>query len=138
MKINLVSFIMLGLFMVSFGCSTSKKTTDPSEKIAKLNEVDGLDPTIPLSEHLRKLPGVTVSGSGQNIIITLKGFKSYSGIAEPLYVVDGKIFNGGYQAIATSVEVADIKSIRIIKDLVERQEYGMKGSNGVIEIKLKK
>lgn len=118
------------------GCKTTKESTSPKD-MTHLERTENLDPAIPLSEHLRKLPGVYVVRDGAKTVVTLKGFKSFEGHQEPLFVVDGKMFNGGYEAVAGAIDVNDIESIRVVRDINERAQYGFRGANGVIEIRTK-
>ena len=120
---------------LTLGCSTTRydvTTEDPDLSI--LGSVENPNPSIPLSDHLRKLPGVSVQGSGINARVTMRGFKSFSGDPEPLFVLDGKMLTGGYPAAAGAVDVNDIQHIRVLRDINDRSRYGFRGANGVIEI----
>ena len=100
--------------------------------------IGNLDPAIPLSDHLRRLPGVSVRGSGFNAKVRMPGLKTYLSDPEPLFVIDGRIIGGGFQSAMVSVDINDIESIRAIRNINDRAKYGMRGSNGVIEIRTKK
>ncbi len=54
---------------------------------------------------------------------------------EPLYVIDGQIVPAG---TFYTLNVEDIKKVKILKDAAANALYGIKAANGVIEITLKK
>ena len=66
--------------------------------------------------------------------IRIRGFGSVNGNRDPLYVVDGAIYNGSLAAI----NPADIESTTVLKDAVATALYGNRGSNGVIVVTTKK
>ncbi len=70
-------------------------------------------------------------GSGQEIRI--RGFGSYSASSDPLYVVDGIVFNG----YLNSINPNDIESVTILKDASSTALYGNKAANGVVMITTK-
>jgi hypothetical protein len=126
------------LFLFQLACTSSKNTAnDTDEKIDKLERVDNPVNTLSLADHIQRLPGVSVRRNGQIVEVTLKGMKSFSSSGEPLFVVDGQRYTT-YAAAAAVVDVNDIKSVRVLRSVNERAEYGMVGAQGVIEITLKK
>ncbi len=129
-------FLILSLIFI-VACKTTDKVASDNPDMTRVESASNLDPAIPLSEHLRKLPGVYVVKDGPQTIVTLKGFKSFEGHKEPLFVVDGRMINGGYEALAGMVDVNDIDSIRVVREVNERMQYGFRGANGVIEIRTK-
>ncbi len=101
-----------------------------------------------------KAPGVQIqqtsglSGSGTNIII--RGFSSFSGSNQPLFVVDGVPFNSetnndrGFTGGATTassrfldLDPNQIESISILKGLSATTLYGNAGRNGVVLVTTK-
>ncbi|WP_343663712.1 SusC/RagA family TonB-linked outer membrane protein [Chryseobacterium mucoviscidosis] len=83
-------------------------------------------------------PGIQVSaGSGQPgslPAIRIRGFSSISAGNNPLYVVDGVIYNGSVSAINS----LDVESINVLKDAASTSLYGSSAANGVILITTKK
>lgn len=83
-------------------------------------------------------PGVSVSsgngqpGSGANV--RLRGIGSMNASSEPLYVVDGAVFDGNIGDINAN----DIESISVLKDATSAALYGSRAGNGVIMITTKK
>lgn len=82
--------------------------------------------------------GVQVtSASGQpgsDVSIRIRGFGSVNASNEPLYVVDGVVFNGNL----SDINPADIESISILKDGAATALYGASAGNGVVLITTKK
>lgn len=56
-------------------------------------------------------------------------------VSEPLYVIDGKEMGKDFDM--DEIDPQNIKSINVLKGDLATKEYGEKGENGVIEIKLK-
>ena len=135
-KSSLKILTAISLILI-ISCKTTDKIASDNPDMTRVESADNLDPAIPLSEHLRKLPGVYVVQDGAQTIITIKGFKSFEGHKEPLFVIDGRMINGGYEAVSGIVDVNDIDSIRVVREVNERMQYGFRGANGVIEIKTK-
>ena len=101
------------------------------------SKVENLEPYISLEDHLRKLPGVTVSGSGANCQVRVRGgSNSFQGSNEPLFVVDGKSFSS-FRDVNAFINVPEIKSVTVLKDASTTSMYGSRGANGVIVIKTK-
>ena len=88
-----------------------------------------------LGEYLRGVPGVQVSQSGGTYLVRIRGTVGI-GAVEPLFVV-GKIQVGGYDQAAALVDPNDIEDVDVLKDVSSTQQYGMRGANGVIIIRLK-
>ncbi len=82
-------------------------------------------------------PGVQLTtsngqpGASENIVI--RGSGSINAGANPVYVVDGTIYNGAIGDIAPS----DIQSIDILKDAASTAIYGSSAGNGVVLITTK-
>lgn len=132
-------FFLLGLFLVLFAtCGTPSGVSKANDENIGHTSVENPDQTISLADHLRKLSGVSVSGSGANAMVTIRGVNSINASSEPLFVINGQVLNGGLQAASQIVPVNDIKTIRVLKNPSETGFYGVRGANGVIEIELKK
>ncbi|MCM1368899.1 MAG: SusC/RagA family TonB-linked outer membrane protein [Candidatus Amulumruptor caecigallinarius] len=84
-------------------------------------------------------PGVNVNSStgypGSSPSIRIRGFNSFSNKAQdPLYVVDGIVFNGSI----AELNPADVESMSVLKDAASCALYGSRGANGVVLITTKK
>jgi len=124
-------------FAVS-SCGSSSGGARPSGENIGHASVENPDQSISLADHLRKLSGVFVSGNGANATVTIRGTNSINAGTEPLFVVDGQVINGGLRAASEFIQVNDIQSITVLKNPSETGFYGVRGANGVIEIKMKK
>ncbi len=93
-------------------------------------------------------PGLVVASSGQPgdiAEVRLRGFGSMNSSSQPLYVIDGAVFDqdsgSGHSGAASSpmatINPADIASITILKDAASASLYGSQGANGVIVITTK-
>lgn len=138
MKTFYFSFIVLSLVFVA-ACSSSKSTSGnaASGKNDSPDKVENLNPAVDLADHLRRIPGVQVTGSGSSARVSIRGMASMNSDSEPLFVINGTPIGGGLSAANSTVSVADIKSVRVLKTPSETSFYGIRGSNGVIVIQLK-
>lgn len=141
MKSLLKSLIIasIGLFMLS--CSTEKKFVtgqdQNADRVGHDVEVD-LD-NLDLASYLRRVPGVRVMGSGNNVRVTIRGgSNSINSPNEALFVVDGSPVGHSYTSVADMVSVVDIDNIEVLKGVDASAQYGLQGSNGVIVIKTKR
>ncbi|MCT3804730.1 SusC/RagA family TonB-linked outer membrane protein [Elizabethkingia anophelis] len=69
-------------------------------------------------------------GSGASIII--RGATSISGARNPIWVVDGVIFNG-----SPNLDPNQIESISVLKDAASTALYGSRGASGVVQVTTK-
>ncbi len=90
-------------------------------------------------------PGLVTAGSGQPgdmPDVRLRGVGSLSSDNQPLYVIDGVVFDlintSGHSGVVSNplatLNPADIASISILKDAASASLYGSQGANGVIVI----
>ncbi len=136
-----ILFVLASLFMV--GCSAPKATGNTPDlkdtSAAKsINETDvdaasGVD----LASFLRRLPGVSVRGSGPDAQVQVRGTSSFGAGSNPLFVVNGTILGNNYSQLFTTIDVNEIKSVRVLKSASETSAYGLQGGNGVLEFTLK-
>ncbi|WP_217643821.1 SusC/RagA family TonB-linked outer membrane protein [Pedobacter rhizosphaerae] len=81
-------------------------------------------------------------GIGADVLI--RGFNSLYGTNQPLYVVDGMIYDANSYGVSLTkghinnplqfIDVKDIENISILKDAVGAAVYGVRGANGVVMI----
>jgi iron complex outermembrane receptor protein len=84
-----------------------------------------------------RLSGVTVTAApGGGIIVRMNGPTSFYSGQEPLFVIDGMPVDAT-QGRLGFLDPHDIESIRAYKDPSHTSLYGVRGANGVIEIKTK-
>jgi len=89
-----------------------------------------------LDDMIRRLPGVQVTGSGQNARIKVSGSESFMSGTDPLFVVNG-VPMPNYAQVFNTVNPNDISSLTVLKG-ADATIYGTRGANGVIVIRTKK
>lgn len=96
------------------------------------------NPAISLANYLQRVPGLSVSGTGDNLMVQIRGINSIRNNAEPLYVIDNQQIGNSYTIASSLVDVNDIRFIEVIKGPEAGALYGMPGSNGVVIIQTRK
>lgn len=121
--------------MVNQGYSIQKessRTTAISQQ-----EIEDKDHGMTMADILSRVPGLSVTGSGRNLSIQVRGRKSFTQSEEPLFVVNGQILGNGFQSV-DFIDPLMVDRISVLKDGASTSEYGHRGANGVILIQLKK
>lgn len=138
----------------SGGLNINKKEITTAQQTFDLSEVEGMAFTSAdeaLQGEIAGLDIVSNSGNlGAGTTMRLRGVTTINGNAEPLIVVDDKIFDNPDQsfdftapteedyASLLSVNVEDIANISVLKDAAATAIWGSKGANGVIMITTKR
>ncbi len=132
---------LLAIFALTLtACKTSENATSMANKkedARKRTMVSDDVPATSMAELLRRQSSLTVTGSGDNIKVQIRGSRSFNTTNEPLYIVEGRRMGHDYRSIV-GIAPADVKRINVIRDPAELSSYGVGASNGVIEIYLKK
>lgn len=139
------STLLLSVFLVvlSFGifsCSSSKvasSNNNRSEQKAGEVNTENLQ-NLTLADYLRRIPGLNITGSGNNISVSVRGNASVAGGNDPLYVIDRNPVGTNYDQVQSMIDPNDIRSVSVLKDAASTSSYGLRGANGVIVIKTKK
>lgn len=135
---KLPAIVML-ISMTLASCTSSAYYGNLSANAFNKDEVkSGNIQNLPLVDYLRRVPGLTVSGQGSSVDISIRGLATITGINSPLYVIDNDPIGNSYYQAAAMVDTNDISSVLVLKDAVSTTSYGTRGSNGVIMIKTKK
>ena len=138
--------------VTSFGIQRDKKTLGygvSSVKAEALRKSPVPDITNALAG---KIAGVQISGSGGGFTsssVIIRGFSTFTGSNQPLYVVDGvPVDNGGggnsvNTGVATSSRVSDInpediENVSVLKGAAATVLYGSRAASGAILITTKK
>ena len=138
----------------SGGLNIDKREISVSQQTFSMDKVDGMAFTSAdeaLQGEIAGLDIVSNSGNlGAGTSMRLRGVSTLSGNAEPLIVVDDKIFeydkadfdpeNIDEEAFSSllAVSVDDIASITVLKDAAATAIWGSQGANGVIQITTKR
>ena len=154
MRIIKVGFILgIGLLVALAGCSTSGSTSQSGKSVASEAERGSMT----LEDHLRRINGVSIQGSGDYAKVFVGGARGVSNVSrgmgppddktdrnlgdsnqrQPLFVVDGQKAGRDYPSIRDMFSPGEIKSVRLLSDS-EASQYGSEGGHGVIVISTKK
>ena len=136
------------------GLNIDSREVSVSQQTFKLEAVEGMSFTSAdeaLQGEIAGLDIVANSGNlGAGTSMRLRGVSTLSGSAEPLIVVDDKIFeyntadidleSADEEAFSSllAVSVDDIASITVLKDAAATAIWGSQGANGVIQITTKR
>lgn len=141
MRIILSLLVLVSLTLA--GCSSTR--TNSTADVQDLNSKKDVNETkvdvtsgVDLATYLRRLPGIIVRGSGSGTQIQVRGNSSFGTSSDPLFVVNGTILGTSYSSLLSTVDPADIASVKVLKNASETAAYGIQGGNGVLEFKLKK
>ncbi|MDR2533817.1 MAG: TonB-dependent receptor [Tannerellaceae bacterium] len=125
------------VMVVAYG--TGKKSTfTGSAAVVKSESLDKIKTSNVTQALQGQTPGIQViNNSGQpgdDATIMIRGIGSMNASSNPLYVVDGVVYDGNINAVSPS----DIESITILKDASATALYGSRAANGVIMITTKR
>ena len=130
-RVAIEEFIVTGYGVQKKSSFTGSVSSVGGDKIGSLNRAN------PVAALEGSSAGVQVlSGSGQpgsEPTVRIRGISSINGSKDPLYVVDGMIYDGNISNIAST----DIASMNVLKDAASTALYGARGGNGVIVITTK-
>ncbi len=121
--------------VVGYGVQRKRDVTGATSKVSA--EEISKRPLVRVEQALQgTTSGVVVQSNsgqpGQGLSVRIRGTNSITGGNDPLYVIDG--FIGGD---ISSLSMADIESLEILKDASATAIYGSRGSNGVVIITTK-
>lgn len=132
---------LLTVIFTAAGCASSQSSgnDNPQEGGSSTLGVitDDHNTNQTLADFLRQISGVTVSGTGNNVKVTIRGVSSFRQSTEPIYVIDGQIVGNSYSQVNSMISVRDIQNVRALKGS-DASMYGVRGGNGVILITTKK
>jgi len=128
---SLYSTVILVTAMLTLGLLYGCSSTGPAASTPA-----GADPVFnSLLDMLRLEPGLMIQGNGANATVTMRGTRTFEGNNEPLFVLDGTPLGYGYGG-ASSIDVTQVESIRVLSPS-QSGLYGARGSNGVVQIRMK-
>lgn len=126
------------ILLIQIGCYSSKSGTtlqdENKEKfsVIKGNKMYNPDPSIDLTQHLRKFSGVRVTGQGGSAQIFIR--TQAKGHSSVVFFVDGKqmyTYQDAYGLVTGSM----LEYIEVLKDASDVAFYGVRGAEGVVNIK---
>jgi TonB-linked SusC/RagA family outer membrane protein len=124
--------------IVVIGYGTVRKSDlTGSVSSVKAEALTSIPATNIMQAMVGRAPGVYVRQNngepGGTISVRIRGTNSIQGSNEPLYVVDGFLYNGN----PVMLNPNDIESMEILKDASATAIYGSRGANGVVLITTK-
>lgn len=123
--------------VVAFG-SQKKEEITGSVTTIKTDELNQIQASSIAQGLVGKIAGVQIINQngqpGEDPTIRFRGIGSINSSSAPLFVVDGAVFNGNINSIATQ----DIESMTFLKDASANALYGSRGANGIIIVTTKK
>ena len=128
MKKLLLHAMIFFTALLLFGCG-SVKSGDKVQQPPKTY--------LNLAEFLTAKGGVLVSGTGNNVIVQIRGMNSLQGDTRPFFYIDGVAIGRSYADANSAVNPNEIEHVRVISSLSELAIYGENGVNGIIKIKTK-
>ncbi|PCJ97090.1 MAG: hypothetical protein COA50_05480 [Flavobacteriaceae bacterium] len=138
MKIKALLVVALFVFLGSCKSTNNTVKANDSEEKTDTNTITNLRTDLTLADYLRRVSGVSVRGSGLNATVVIRsGANSLTANPKPLFLIDGTEFFGSFAELSSLIPVQDIKTVRVYKNASEISRYGVKGANGVIDIRLK-
>lgn len=151
-KMNPQERTLSEVVVTAFGIRRDKKTLGYGVTQLSSEEVTQAHTTNVTNALSGKVPGVRISGAGGAFTgssIIIRGFTTFTGSNQPLFVIDGVPFDntGGGQALQAGAPVSnraidinqdDIESMSVLKGPSAAALYGSRASNGVILITTKK
>lgn len=106
-------------------------TPDASIKLDMMNSAGAMS----IFDILQgRVAGVTVTGSGFNRTVQIRGSANFSGVVEPLFVLDGMPVD---KSTIMNIPPVDVEAIDVLKG-ASAAIYGSRGGGGVIAILTKR
>ncbi|MDR2969322.1 MAG: TonB-dependent receptor [Tannerellaceae bacterium] len=120
--------------VIGYGTTTRQNFTGSVATVKVEDSPAALTPTTNVMNLLRgTVAGITVNRSGESgasPAMQVRGQRSINGNSDPLFVLDGVIFNG----TLNDLDVNSIESISVLKDASTLAAYGTRAANGVVMI----
>lgn len=144
---NGIRLLFVALLLITTACGSSSS-------VKQSNKSEGTDSSeyMTLEDHLRRINGVKIEGSGDyaKVLLRARGISNVSrGMGEPtsktdmnvrdsdqrqpLFVVDGQKVGRNYPDVRDMFARGEIKSVRLLPES-EASQYGIESGYGVIEI----
>jgi len=136
---------VIAALLMATGCATSGSSSQESSAPE--------DETWTLEEHLRRINGVQIIGSGDYAKVVLRGSQGISSVSrgmgepdskkdinlgdsderQPLFVVNDQKVGRNYPDVRDMFSPGEIASVKLLTDS-QAAQYGSQGGNGVIVI----
>jgi TonB-dependent SusC/RagA subfamily outer membrane receptor len=128
--------VILALGFLLTGCATTGSSSSVSNSDSDAIEVH--DPSLSLSDYIRRAGGVSVHNIDGRTRIRIRGNLSFNSTSDPLFVVDGVRSGNDYDRVENLVPVDFIKSIQVLKGAEASSRFGLAANSGAIIITTKR
>lgn len=135
----------IALIVGVVGCGQSKADPGPSplstatSSSREVKTTADMPTNMSIEEYLAsRSSGVEIGHVNGTLIVRLRGSSHIVGSNMPLYIVDGVPFTPSTDGGLSGINPYDVASIRALRDAADIAQYGVRGGNGVIIIKMKK
>lgn len=130
--IFVLTISVVASLMLLMGCASSGSGTQRNSKIQ--NKISSNE-DLTLESYLRRLNSVKVTGSGDNISVSIRGNMSITDSDEqPIYILNGQKVGNSFTRVSSMISKGTIISVEAIP-ASRASIYGMEGGSGVIIIK---
>lgn len=137
MKIKTYAYsVVIAALLILTGCA-SVGSSGGSER-ADTGTIDIHDPSLSLSDYIRRSGGVSVHNIDGKTRVRIRGNLSFNSTSDPLFVIDGVRSGNDYGWLEGMVPVETIKSIQVLKGANVSSRFGLAASSGAIVISTKR
>jgi len=124
-------------FALLMSCNSYSSMSMASPQSERGTTIHVPDNSLALVDYLRRVPGLSIYGEGRNASVRIRGSASFVSDTEPLFVVNGQPLTGGLRAAVETLPINEIRTVKVLKNPSDVGMYGVRGSNGVIEITMR-
>ena len=128
MKIFGKFVLVLSICTLVFACAGTEGVANKPKDFSSYTD---------LASALRSVGGLQVSGTGNDIIVTLRGISTLALNTQPLYVVNNVPVGNDYSHANSIINPAEITSIQVLRGAQATTVWGEDGNHGVIAIRTK-
>jgi len=127
--------LVVSILILSFGCKSS--TSNSTDRIKSSGYTISPGATSLADVIIGKFPGIKVEGANMinssTRFVIRGGTMSMNNPAYAIFDIDGQV----YTQYPDFIDPQNIKSIVILKSMIEANKYGSQGRGGAIVIKMK-
>lgn len=127
-----LTLLLFSVFLISCGTTQNVGSATEKQSVMKGNKMLNPDPSIDLVGHLRKFAGVRIQGQGRSAEIFIRSQNKKN--SQVAIFVDGKQMYSFADAYALT-SGTKLEYIEVLKDAGDVAFYGVRGAEGVINIK---
>ena len=129
--------LTLGSLLLVQSCKINNAVTHtaPAEINDKTYEMN--ESQVTWDNVFNGIAGLRVTGRSPNLSFNVRGYNTIMGSSQPLFVLEGLPLGHDFASLEGAILAEQVHQIKVLKG-PEASEYGVRGSNGVIEVTMKK